>query len=391
MKFKIISLLIITFSSGVFAQKASEFSAIDNVMLQIPDSSTKSTKSIARYINLRFTTQNDKVRAAFYWVAKNIKYDVKNMYSINFYENENEIVDKVLTTRKGVCMGYAALFTDIITKAGIRAYRIEGYTRQNGATDNLPHAWVAARIDASWFLFDPTWASGYLSNSKYVSQLNNAYWKTKPEEMIKSHMPFDPLWQLLNNPLTNAEFNQGKTVAVAKRSLFNFNDSITVYEKQNEIERLTSFTARLEKNGISNSLLFDRYQYNKREIDYLKTKQFTDLYNKAVNEMNDGVNALNEFINYRNKQFTPMKPDAELKLMLGNIETQFADSKQLLEKIKSPDANERMSTNQLNRSIEEASKNLNEQKKFLTKYLSTSKLFRKSTFYKYSWMGIPIN
>jgi len=138
-------------------------------------------------------------------------------------------------------------------------------------------------------------------------------------------------------------------------------------------------------------LLFDRYQYNKREIDYLKSKQFTDLYNKAVNDMNEGVNSLNEFINYRNKQFVPSKPDAELKLMLENIDKLFADSKLSLDKIKKPDVNEKTTINQLNRSLEAATTNLNEQKAFLTKYLSTSKLFRKTMFYKYSWMGIPLN
>jgi hypothetical protein len=34
--------------------------------------------------------------------------------------------------------------------------------------------------------------------------------------------------------------------------------------------------------------------------------------------------------------------------------------------------------------------NLNEQKVFLDKYFSSGKLFRKSPFYKYTWMGIPI-
>jgi len=375
----------------MFAQKANEFSSVDNPVVQIPDSSTKSSQTIARYINLKWTNPNDKVRAAFYWVAKNIKYDVKNMYAINFYESENEIIEKVLLTHKGVCMGYATLFVDIVKKMGFTAYRVEGYTRQNGIADKIPHAWAAVQIDSNWFLFDPTWAAGYVSNSKFVSLYNNQYWKTKPEENIKSHMPFDPLWQLLSNPLTNAEFNQSKIAATAKRPLFSFNDSITVYDRQNELDRLSSFTARLEKNGISNSLLFDRYQYNKREIDYLKSKQFTDLYNKAVNDMNEGVNSLNEFINYRNKQFVPSKPDAELKLMLENIDKLFSDSKLSLDKIKNPDVNEKTSINQLNRSLEDATTNLNEQKVFLTKYLSTAKLFRKTMFYKYSWMGIPLN
>jgi hypothetical protein len=46
---------------------------------------------------------------------------------------------------------------------------------------------------------------------------------------------------------------------------------------------------------------------------------------------------------------------------------------------------------QLNRSIDEAMKNLTEQKAFLDKYFKTGKMFRKSLFYKYRWMGVPLN
>ena len=32
------------------------------------------------------------------------------------------------------------------------------------------------------------------------------YFMMKPEKAIKSHMPFDPLWQFLNYPITSTEF-----------------------------------------------------------------------------------------------------------------------------------------------------------------------------------------
>jgi hypothetical protein len=34
---------------------------------------------------------------------------------------------------------------------------------------------------------------------------------------------------------------------------------------------------------------------------------------------------------------------------------------------------------------------LAEQRTFLDKYLSTAKIFRKSLFYNYNWMGIPLH
>jgi len=245
--FLFIALFVV--SLGTTAQKTADYSAVDNKISQIPDSLTQSTQSIARFINSNFSSQNDKVRAVYCWVAKNIQYDVKNMFAVNFYENEQEIIDKTLKTRKGVCMGYAVLFSDIANKTGIKSYVVDGYTKQNGKVDYVPHAWVVAKVDSNWHLFDPTWGAGYVSNSKFTRQLNNVYFKIKPEEMIKSHMPFDPIWQLLNFTVSNEEFNQDKTTENTKKLFFNFNDSIANYENQSKTEQLTAATRRLEKTA----------------------------------------------------------------------------------------------------------------------------------------------
>ncbi|MCE5332307.1 MAG: hypothetical protein LLF95_09220 [Bacteroidales bacterium] len=391
MKKKFLFIGFFVVSLGAPAQKTADYSAVDNKISQIPDSSMQSTQSIARFINSNFSNQNDKVRAVYCWVAKNIQYDVKNMFAVNFYENEQEIIDKTLKTRKGVCMGYAVLFSDIANKTGIKSYVVDGYTKQNGKVDYVPHAWVVAKVDSDWHLFDPTWGAGYVLNSKFTKQLNNIYFKIKPEEMIKSHMPFDPIWQLLNYTVSNEEFNQDKTTENTKKLFFNFNDSIASYENQSKTEQLTAATRRLEKNGVSNTILFDRYQYNKREIEYLINKQYSEIFNKAVSDYNESIRTLNEFTDYRNKQFTPAKPDPLIKLMLENAESSLERSKSAIAGINTADPSIKMSVNQLKLSIDDAYKQLNEQKVFLAKYLSTGKLFRKSLFYKYTWMGIPLN
>lgn len=141
------------------AQKvvANEFSIIDKKMLQLPDSVTRTTESISNYITSNFKTDKEKARATFIWVATNIHYDIDNMFAINFYEPKEDKITKPLKTRKGICENYAALFNDICSKSGIKSFVIEGYTKQNGFADYIPHAWCAAFIDISWFMFDPTW------------------------------------------------------------------------------------------------------------------------------------------------------------------------------------------------------------------------------------------
>ena len=41
------------------------YAAIDKKALELPDASAKTTAAIADYINVNFTKQNDKARAAF--------------------------------------------------------------------------------------------------------------------------------------------------------------------------------------------------------------------------------------------------------------------------------------------------------------------------------------
>lgn len=391
MKLGLILITALGLSISLNAQKNNECSVVDKVMVQIPDSLTKTTQGIADYVKLNFSKPNDQSRAIFIWVAKNIQYDIDNMFAINFYQKTNEIIDKVLKTRKGICMSYAELFNDIANKVEIKTYVISGYTKQNGFVDYIPHAWCASMIDSVWFLFDPTWGSGYIQNGKFVKQINNYYYKTKPEQIVKSHMPFDPLWQFLNYPITNQEFYEGKTQVNNKKDFFNFVDTLQLFEKQSEIEQLISSSNRIEKNGVKNSLVFDRLQHNKREIEYYNNKKIVDSYNSAVNSFNNGINLLNVFIDYRNKQFTPKRPDAEIKQMVDTVDYLFNQARFQLNTLKNPDSNMATSITQLNKSLNDATVNLNDQKAFVDKYLKAGKLSRKTMFTKYTWFGIPLN
>ena len=186
MKLILLITSIVLLSLSLPAQKpaANEYAAVDKKALQMPDSLTLNTNDIAAYINANFKTEKDKARAIFIWIASNIQYDIDNMFAINFYEPKAEKIAKPLKTRKGICENYAALFTDICSKSGIKSYLIEGYTKQNGFTDYIPHAWCAAKIDSNWFMFDPTWGSGYVNNGKFYRKINNDYYKVNPLQLI---------------------------------------------------------------------------------------------------------------------------------------------------------------------------------------------------------------
>ncbi len=387
--------ILILITQTTFAQKNTikEYLATDKKALQLPDSLSRTTDNIAKYITTNFQTEKDKTRAIFIWVATNIQYDVDNMYAMNFYEKKEEKIAKPLKTRKGICENYAALFNDICSKSGIKAFVVEGYTQQNGFADYIPHAWCAAQVDSVWYLFDPTWGSGYFDEAKFIRKINNDYYKTNPSTLIKSHMPFDYLWQFLNYPITNQEFYEGKTQENKSKAYFNFIDSIHVYEGLNHTEQLVSSARRIEKNGIKNSLIFDRLQHIKLEIEHGKQSKAVNLYNAAVVDYNNGVKRLNEFIDYRNRQFTPQKADIDIQNMIDTSSIKLNEVELKLEQINTTDVNLKNMIIQLTDAVDDASAQVTLQQNWLKVYFSKGRSGRRSLLYdrKVTWFGIPLN
>ena len=172
MKFIKLLFIFTLFAQPIFAQKptVNEYAVIDKKALQLPDSLTKTTDLIASYITANFSTDKDKARAIFIWVASNIQYDIDNTWAVNFYDKKEDKIAKPLTTRKGLSENYASLFTDICVKSGLPSFVVEGYTKLNGYIEYIPHAWSATLIDTTWFLFDPTRGSGYVNGEKFIKK-----------------------------------------------------------------------------------------------------------------------------------------------------------------------------------------------------------------------------
>lgn len=384
---------LLFFSFALNAQtKQNEYKEVDEKIAQFSNvSNDNEIYKLAAFINDNFSTESDKLRASFVWITNNFEYDVENMFALNYYSEIQEIIDVILKNRKGICLHFACLFNEIANLLDIKTYVVYGYTKQQGFVDYIPHAWCANFIDSSWFFVDPTWGSGYIQNQKFVRKQDNFYFKTKPEDLIKTHIPFDPLWQFLYYPISSQEFYEGNTVINKEKPFFNYVDTLITYKNSSKIEQLISTKRRIEQNGVKNTLTFNELQNIAREIEYYRNQKITDDYNAAVYFYNDGINKLNRFIDYRNNQFTPQKSEIEIRDMVISAENSLTNSLNELQKITTSDINTINLINQLKISINEALKQSYEQIEFINKYFTTNKMFRKSLFYKYTWFGIPLN
>ena len=63
-----------------------------------------------------------------------------------------------------------------------------------------PHCWAAARVEGAWRLLDPAWAG------PPAPRLAEHFFLTDPELLSFSHLPREPVWQLLHPPLSRQEF-----------------------------------------------------------------------------------------------------------------------------------------------------------------------------------------
>ena len=385
--------LVFTFLFSVLSlgQAKVNYTLIDKKMEAIPNSDTNSTDLVAKYINANFKTESDKIRAVFYWTSSNISYDVANMFVVNFGETPQDRIAKTLKTKKGICGDYAAIFNEIATLVGVKSVVISGYTKQNGKIDTLAHAWCAAKIDNKWSVFDPTWGSGSLLNGKFVKKINEYYFKVEPSKIISSHIPFDYLWQFLNYPITNAEFYEGKTQINKTKKYFDFEKEIARQSILSEMDQLFESAERIEKNGLKNAMIVAYYENQKKHSTVLRENKNIDKLNGIVNEMNEAVVLLNDFIFYRNKKFKPTFPDDEINNMIQKPREKLIKCQNDIYTVGSTGTDNKANVSSIKKSIESNLALAEEHALFVKNYLSKSKMVRKTMFSKVSWFGIPLN
>jgi hypothetical protein len=304
------------------------------------------------------------------------------------------IIIETLRDKKAVCQGYSEVFHELCVTAGIESYVVRGYTKQNGHVTSIPHAWVVARIDTSWYFFDPTWGSGFITNDQFTKKFTLEYFMVRPSVFIKTHMPFDPLWQCLYYPLNSGNFYQGAFPKKDSAGYFSYPDSIAAYQLLPKTDQVTAALRRLEKNGIVNNgiLEYQRYLQQSIEVDRLNRQyeiqnQKVTRFNAAVNHYNAAAFMFNDYINYWNRQFKPTRPDAQIRAMLDSCDIHLAQSRKILAAIDPGEETLAKNMEMLATPVNDIQKRVDEQKQFLRDYFSTSKALRPKLFGKYSWMG----
>ncbi|WP_337964961.1 transglutaminase domain-containing protein [uncultured Flavobacterium sp.] len=263
-----------------------QYSAIDSLVLKYP--SFGSTEKLAERIKKDFTSEHDKARAIYSWIALNLDYDLKTYLnppepktftSKNEAENAKQIqlahtstTQKTFRSKKGVCEGFSLLYQHLATLSGLKCQVVVGDSKRllndiGRKRLGSNHAWNTVQIDGKWILIDATWGNGYFDEKRQVvvKKFTSIYFDMAPEYFYMTHFPESSMYAgntgnkeaFLNGPLIYDEYVDNSCEISAPYSGIvhaNDGDKITFQIKNiSRIENLYYLNKKEEHVNIENA------------------------------------------------------------------------------------------------------------------------------------------
>ena len=186
-------------------------------------------------------TDREKLTRIYQWIIYHIRYDYEALRDGNWRINRNS--QDILLRGKAICWGYATLCKTLLGEVDIQAVVVSGYSRglpSSGQDSQEPdHAWNAVQVDDEWYLVDATWDSGILHAMEDFDATASHYFLSEPAEFLQSHIPAQPMWQLLACPVGLVNFiERGVNYIAEDDSCYAYSDSIAAYLQLDTLERL---------------------------------------------------------------------------------------------------------------------------------------------------------
>ncbi|KAJ3190486.1 hypothetical protein HDU85_000785 [Gaertneriomyces sp. JEL0708] len=188
------------------------FDNVDSHARATPREYTYSVQQLTNYLVSPFPDELEKYRAIFVWIADNIQYDAERFFGGTI---TSQAANDVLSSRKGVCAGYATLFQQMCDAAGLRCTQIsgsgKGYGYVAGKTPlrSLGHAWNAVFVHNQWRMVDVCWGAGVLNASKtFEKDFRPFYFLSDPREFVGTHLPKNIHEQHLDDPISDEEYSR---------------------------------------------------------------------------------------------------------------------------------------------------------------------------------------
>ena len=308
-RIKILFLLLLLSNVVIYAQ--TDTLDIQKVTSRVPRAKSKKPDVLANYLTAKYEDEASKSYAISYWIAHKIKYDCKGYAN---HRTELYSSEKVLRKRKALCEEYAILYNEMCEAIGIQAVVVTGYSKEfdfleHDTLYSSNHAWNISLINGEWQLADHTYAAGYIKT--YISifckpkfhfkrRYNPNWIAVNPTRMIHSHLPDLPMFQLLQNPITAAEFSQETVI-----------EGLLPITKNPQIDKYISLSFP-EQMIYSAQKTKEANPFNNRAAGYCYFMLIDDLFKKQYNAETKSFNLdIDELLQMKNYAFLA---DSLLKL-----------------------------------------------------------------------------
>ena len=182
----------------------------DPIIKSLPERDKTDLKKFKEDLKDKVNNLDDEVKAKilFLWICENIAYDDDSFFSGKSVECEPEAVFR---NGKTLCSGYARLFKNIGEYIRLEIQCVSCYSKGLGyepgqTLTSTNHEYNIIKLDNKYRPIDCTWGAGTIQEKKFVKHLNEFYFLTDPELLIKTHFPANDRWQLTEKKYTLSDF-----------------------------------------------------------------------------------------------------------------------------------------------------------------------------------------
>ncbi len=211
---KITGIIFLLLTVNCFAQKnGRNFKDIDEYVKKLGTLDSLNMGTISNLLTKNYDDKTDKSRAIYDWIAYNISYDFKTARNGGAEKNSST---EVLLYRKATGAGYANLFQDMCSSAGIRCLTANGFikfgTEQiSDSKTEINHSWAVIQLGQSpeaWYYADPCMGSGYpdAEFKSFTKAFNPDYFFADLTIFNLQHYPDNIAWQLGPGPKNKKDF-----------------------------------------------------------------------------------------------------------------------------------------------------------------------------------------
>ncbi|XP_014779999.1 hillarin isoform X1 [Octopus bimaculoides] len=210
------------------------FEQIDNHVFAVAQKEHSTFTELVRDLTRNCHNELEKTRALYRWVTW------KDLNKLQIDESVNP--DSPYGLLRGIKLGtetYHDLFKRLGSYAGMFCEIIQGYSKGAGYKPGMKvedsrfrNSWTSINIEGSWQFLNCNWGARHVrahqNSSENLDQwelsefnytCDEFYFITEPEDHIYQHFPDDSRWQLLESPISMAEFLK---LPLVKSTFFNY-------------------------------------------------------------------------------------------------------------------------------------------------------------------------